>query len=140
VAARQAHCVLRRLGPAVGEEDHVEVTGRQLGDHPGGRAGGLVGVDRGDRAELVRLLLDGGHELRVLVADVDVDELAGEVEVALALVVPEARPLGTDDDERVQRRLGRPRVEHVGPVVHVGLRAGGLERRHGAEAIRYTTW
>ena len=38
------------------------------------------------------LLPDGRNDLRVLVPDVDVDELRGEVEVALAVVVPEERP------------------------------------------------
>ena len=47
---------------------------------------------RADRRELVRLLLDRRDDLRVLVADRDVDELRGEVEVALPLVVPEVRP------------------------------------------------
>ena len=132
VAAGHADGVLGRLGAAVGEEHHVEVAGGQLGDQAGRLAAGVVGVERGDRAELVGLLLDGGDQLGVLVADVDVDQLAGEVEVAVALVVPEARPLGADDDERVERGLRRPRVEHVGPVVDVGLRAGGVDRGHAA--------
>jgi hypothetical protein len=34
VAARESHRVLDRLGAAVGEEHHVEVAGRQLGDEP----------------------------------------------------------------------------------------------------------
>ena len=113
--------VLGGLGAAVGEEHHVEVAGRQLADQPGGLAAGVVGVDRGDGAELVGLLLDRRHQLGVLVADVDVDELAGEVEVAVALLVPEPRPLGPGDDDRVERRLRRPRVEDVGAVVEVGL-------------------
>ena len=112
--------------------------GASSADQPGGLAAGVVGVDRGDRAELVGLLLDRRDQLGVLVADVDVDELAGEVEVAVALVVPEPRALGADDDERVERGLRRPGVEDVGPVVEVGLRAvacrGG---RSWAQVIRY---
>ena len=88
------------------------------------RAG--VGVERGDRAQHVGLLLDGRDELGVLVADVGVDELAGEVEVAVALVVPEPRALGAGDDQRVERRLRRPGVEDVGPIVDVRLRVGGV--------------
>ena len=102
VQAGHADGVLGGLGTAVGEEHHVEVAGRQLADQPGGLAAGVVGVDRGDRAELVGLLLDRRHQLGVLVADVDVDELAGEVEEAVAPVVPEARSLGAGDDERVE--------------------------------------
>ena len=152
VHAGHADGVLGRLGAAVGEEHHVEVAGRQLGDQPGRLAAGVVGVERGDRAQLVGLLLDRRDELGVLVADVDVDELAGEVEVAVALVVPEPRPVGAGDDDRVERRLRRPRVEDVGAVVDGRPRtgSGSLRRRsrtgrperssgagHGVQGIRY---
>ena len=79
-----------------------EVAGRQLGDQPGRLAAGVVGVDRGDRAQLVGLLLDRRHELGVLVADVDVDELAGEVEPAF----DRSRPR-TASRARRRRRRGR---------------------------------
>ena len=68
---------------------------------------------RPDRAELVGLLLDRRDDLRVLVPDVDVDELRREVEVALAVVVPEVAALGAGDRDRVDRVLRRPRVEDV---------------------------
>ena len=61
-----------------------------------------LAMDRGDRAQLVGLLLDRGDELGVLVADVDVDQLAGEVEIAGAVLVPEPRPRRAGD-----RRPGR---------------------------------
>ena len=120
VAARHADGVLGGLGAAVGEEHLVEIARRQLGDQPGRLAARLVGVDRGDRAQLVGLLLDRRHELGVLVADVDVDELAGEVEPRATALVPEPRPEGAGDDDRVDQRLRRPRVEHVGAVIAVG--------------------
>ena len=82
--------VLVRLGAAVGEEHLVEVARRDLGDQPGRLAARVVGEAT---AAIVHscagLLLDRRDQLRVLVADVDVDQLAGEVEVALAGVVPE---------------------------------------------------
>jgi hypothetical protein len=70
----------------------------------------------------------------VLVTDVDVDELGGEVEVALALVVPEVASLRAGDGDRVDRVLHRPRVEDVFlrvlddlcPEVRVGLDHGHL--------------
>ena len=120
VAARHADGVLGRLGTAVGEEHLVEVARRQLGDQPGRLAARVVGVDRGDRAQLVGLLLDRRHELGVLVADVDVDELAGEVEPGSPALVPEPRAEGPGDDDGVEQRLRRPRVEDVGAVVAVG--------------------
>ena len=78
VHARQAHRVLDRLGAAVGEEHHVEVAGRELGDQPRRLAAHVVGEARRDRAQPAGLLLDRRDELRVLVADVDVDQLARE--------------------------------------------------------------
>ena len=131
VAAGHADGVLRRLGAAVGEEDHVEVAGGELGDQAGGFAAGVVGEDRRDRAELVGLLLDRRHQLGVLVPDVEVDELAGEVEVALAVLVPEAGALATGDDDGVEQRLRRPGVEHVGPVVGEGPRTLRVDGGHG---------
>ena len=91
VKAGHAHRVLGGLGAAVGEEHHVEVAvvdvgGGDLGDQASGLAAGVVGVERGDRAQLAGVLLDGGDQLGVLVADVDVDQLAGEVEVAGAVL------------------------------------------------------
>ena len=76
--------------------------------------------------QLRGLLLDRGDDLRVLVADVGVDEPAGEVEVAVAVVVPEVRPLGAGDGERVDELLRGPGVEDVRAV-------GGL---HGGAGLR----
>ena len=42
-----------------------------------------------DRAESAGLLLDGGHHPGVLVADVGVDELGGQVEQPAAVAVPD---------------------------------------------------
>ena len=64
----------------------VDLLGGDLADQPGGLAARIVGVERGDGAQPIGLLLDGRDQLGVLVADVDVDELAGEVEVAGAVL------------------------------------------------------
>ena len=92
-----------------------------LDDQAGGLTAGVVGVDGGDGAQAVGLFLDRRHELGVLVTDVDVDELAGEVEVAGAVVGPEVAALGARDHGGVQGSLGAPRVEHVGAVVRIGI-------------------
>jgi len=47
------------------------------------------------------------------VADRDVDQLACEVEVAIAVVVVEVAALGALDRDRVDRVLDAPRVEDV---------------------------
>ena len=113
VPARELDRVLVRLGAAVREEGHRDVAGRHLGDQPRERRARLGRHRRADRAELVCLLLDRRDEPRMLVADRDVDELRGEVEVALALVVPEIAPFRAGDGDRVERVLHRPGVEDV---------------------------
>ena len=136
VQPSHADGVLGGLGSAVGEEHHVEVAGREFGDETGRLAAGLVGVKWGDRAQLGRLLLDRGDKLRMLMADVDVDELRREVEVPVAGLVPEPTPVGPGDYERVERTLCRPGVEHVGPVIRVGAASLRFKRRHGCERNR----
>jgi hypothetical protein len=105
----------------------VDADRRGLDDQAGGLAAGIVGVERGDGAQLVGVLLDGRDELGVLVADVDVDELAGEVEVLGAVLGPEVAALGAGDDRRVQSALRAPRVEDVLAVVGEGI--GGVACR-----------
>ncbi len=129
VQSRHAHRVLGCLGAAVGEEDHVEAGG--FADQSGGLAARIVGVERRDCAQLVGVLLDGGDELRVLMPDVDVDELAGEVEVLGAVFGPEVAALGAGDDHWVQRALRAPRMEHVLAVVGKGIGGVGVEHVHG---------
>jgi hypothetical protein len=81
--------VLVGVGPAVGEEDGIEACGGDLRDEPSGLASRIVGERRRDGGQLGGLLLDRGDQLRVLVSDVDVDQLRGEVEVTPARVVGE---------------------------------------------------
>ena len=130
VPARELDRVLVRLGAAVREERHRDVARRHLGDQARERRARLGRHRRADRAELVRLLLDRGDEPRMLVADRDVDELRREVEVALAVVVPEVAALGAGDGDRVERVLHRPGVEDVPLRVRrrPALRAGGSSR------------
>ena len=108
VQPRHPHRVLVRLCAGVGEEHLVEVTGRDLGDEPGRLAARVVGERRADGAHLRRVVLDGGDQLRVLVADVDVHQLRGEVQVGLAVVVGEVRALRRRDRQRVDQGLRRP--------------------------------
>jgi hypothetical protein len=98
----------------------------------------LVRHRRPDRRQLVGLLLDRGDDLRVLVPERDIDELRREVEVAVAVVVPEVATLRALDGDRVDRVLHAPRVEDVPLRVLDDLpaerlareRAAGLRRRH----------
>src|SRR5262249_1837210 len=93
-------------------------------------------------AELLRLLLDRRDELRVLVPDRDVDELRREIEVALAVEVPEVAALTACHRDRVERVLHRPRVQDVALRVldHLPAELGvGLDDRHG-ESLRELRW
>ena len=119
------HGVLDRVGAAVGEEHLVEVGGRALGDQPRALGTLVVRVLRRDGREPAGLLLDRRDHLRVLVTDVDVDQLRGEVEVAVAVVVPDVAPLGACHDHRRDQRLGGPGVEDVCAVELVDPGAGG---------------
>ena len=89
VQPRHADRVLVGVGAAVGEEDLVHAVGREVDDALRGLAARRVGVLRRDRSQRGRLVLDRLDDLRVLVADVDVHELAREVEVLLAIEIPE---------------------------------------------------
>ena len=131
--------VLVRLRATVREERDREVAGRHLGEHAPELGARLVRHRRADRAQLVGLLLDRRDDLRVLVADADVDELRGEVEVALAVVVPEIPALCTRDRDRIDRALHRPRVENVLLRVGDDLCAEvriGLDRGHARSPSR----
>jgi len=127
VQPRHAHRVLDRLSARIGEEDVLQrIAGRVLGDQAGGLAADVVGVLRRDGAQPRRLLLDGGHHRRVLVADVGVDQLAGEVEQGASVAVPHPAALRRGDHHRVEGTLGRPGVEDVRAVI--GVRAGHCVR------------
>ncbi len=134
VPAGELDRVLVRLGAAVREERHREVARRHLGQQLAEARARLRRHRRPDRRELVGLVLDRLDDLRVRVADRDVHELRGEVEVAVPVVVPEVAALGALDRDRVDRVLDAPRVEDVLLRVlddlpaELGVR---LCRRHG---------
>ena len=67
------------------------------------------------------LLLDRGHETGVLVPDVQADRLGAEVEVVLAVVVPETTAPAAGHGDRVELRLNRPGVENMGAVGRADL-------------------
>jgi hypothetical protein len=115
------------------------VAGRAFDDQSRRFTARVVGVDRGDGAQTGRLLLNRGDQLGVLMTDVDVHQLAREVEVSLAVLVPEPAALGAGDDDRADHPLGRPRVEHVGAIVGESLRGAGVEHGHGVSLFVTTT-
>ena len=105
---------LHRLAAAEGEEDVVEVAGRQLGDLGGELDGRLVGdledvVDR----QLLHLRLDGVVDLGAAVADVDGPQAGEGVDVLVALGVVDDAALGPVHDDGLEvlhLRERRPEV------------------------------
>ena len=126
VQASHPHRVLVGLRATVREEHDIEITRRALGDEAGRFSAHVDRECRRHGAELGRLFLDRGDEPRVLMTDVDVDELRAEVEVALVVVVPEIRAPGPGDRQGVDQLLRRPRMKDVGAVF--GPHGGGVGR------------
>ena len=124
------HRVLVGVGAAVGEEHLVQLTGGALGDQPRRLRAGVVDVLRRDGAQLGGLGLDGGDDFRVLVADVGVHQLGGEVQQPVAVAVPHIGTRRRGDRHRVDLGLRGPGVEDVLAVELVGpprLAAGLVE-------------
>src|SRR5690606_20924353 len=132
--------VLDRVGTAVREEHLLQALGRALGDQVRRLAAREVRVPRCDRRERARLGDDPLDHRGVLVPDVGVDHLGGEVEQDASGVVIELAALPAHDRERVERALRGPRVEHVRAVELEGARAAGRDRdlgsglRHGSSS------
>jgi hypothetical protein len=127
VQPRHAYGVLDRLGPAGGEEHVAQAGGCDVHDQTGRRSPDVGGEGRGERAEPVRLLLDGRHDPRVLVAEVGEDQLRAEVEVGAALVVDQVAADATHERRHRAWALHCPGVEdqlvevhalNLGPVPH----------------------
>ena len=117
VQAGQPDGVLGCLCATVGEEHHVHALGSLLGDEPGGLGAGLVGEAGSEGAHLRRCTPDGLDHLRVLVAEVGVDQPAGEVEIGPALEVGEPDPLGGGDRQGRDQLLRRPGMEDMRGVL-----------------------
>ena len=77
------------------------------------------------------LVLDRLDDLGVLMADVDVDQLGGEVQKTIAVVVPDVAALTSGDDHGLQRLLRAPRVKDVLAVQVVNALALGGIGIHG---------
>ena len=111
--AGQPQRVLVGLGSAEREEERVQVARSQLGEQLAQAPADLGRELRRGKGEGFRLLGDGVSYAAIAMADVDAHQLAVEVDVALAVGVPEVDPLGAVDDDRVDLRLRGPREEGV---------------------------
>lgn len=116
---------LRRLGMSLAEvrevlDDPSFDTTRLLGD--------LIAKTRERIDAEERLILDRRDHGRVLVTDVRVHQLRGEVEELPPLAVDDRRPLRPDHRRRVDETLGRPGVEDVRAVEGMGPGGFVLDR------------
>ena len=97
--ARELPGGLDGLRAAGGEEDAVEVAGREAGDALGQLDGGRVGVAPvGVEGELLGLARARLADLRAAVAGVDAEERREAVQVALVVLVVDVRALAAHDD------------------------------------------
>ena len=80
------------MAPPGGEKTLDQVTGGDFGEDPAELRPGVVGRPGADVAELVGLLLDGGNDLGMLMAGVDIEELGGESRDTVSRCHPRGRP------------------------------------------------
>jgi len=118
------HGVLVGLGStqreeALGEPGDLGQLFTQLAARLGGEGGS-------GEAELVYLFLDSLEHLRVLVPDVDVDELRAEVQPLVALTIPKPHPLGLGHVDGVGLALHRPGEKGVVAVLLDDFRRGAF--------------
>ena len=141
--ARQAQRILVRFSTAQGEEEGLQVTRGQLGQQLPKASADLGGELWRGEGECAGLLGDRLGHATVAVPDVHAHQLAVEVDVALAVGVPEIDPLCPIDDDRVDLRLGGPGEEGVLAIEAQDLvgrqpmgRRGGHAHLRGWGAIR----
>ena len=130
VRARDFDRVLVGVGAAVGEEEDVDIAGRELGEL---RAQPPAHLRRHERVRIRHrrgLLLDRRDDAFVAVPGVDAHQLTVEVEVALAVRGPEVDALRARHRNRVDRSLRRPFEQRVlaAEVDDLGVRQRGVGR------------
>jgi hypothetical protein len=90
------------LGPAVGEEDAVQVARSQRRDARGQLDGARVRVAPvREEAELLGLRRGGLAQLRAAVTGVDAEQRGQPVQVALAVLVPDVAAVTLDDHRQL---------------------------------------
>ena len=111
---------------AVGEEEHVDVARRDLGEFRAETGARFRRHERVRVRQHLGLLLDGADDALVAMADVDAHQLAVEVDEPLAFRGPEVDAFGPRHRNRVDLRLRRPLEERVLPAERDDFVAGHL--------------
>ena len=112
VQPRHPDRVLDRIRTTVGEEDLIERVWRTVDDAFRSLASGEVSRRRCYRRQRPDLLDDRLRDGRMLVADIDVHQLAREIQIGAARVVPHPRTQPAGDHKRLEGTLRGPGVEH----------------------------
>ncbi len=142
--ARDLEGILVGLGAAVGEEEDVDIAGRdrrELGTKT--RARLRRHTTRRHVTEPRRLFLDRLDHARIAVPDIHAHQLAVEVDVALSFRCPEVNPLGAIHGNRIDRTLNGPLRDGVflrqsNDFVASHKSPGGSKRTHPTSAPRAT--
>ena len=121
VLAHELDRALDRLRAAAREEDAVEVPGRERGDLRRQLDRRRVRVGPvGEEPELLGLVGAGLRDVGAAVADVDAEQRAEPVEVAVAVLVPDVATLAADQHRDVSALLVRAHARVVQPQVALG--------------------
>ena len=111
VQTRESNGVFVRLGAAVGEE-HLGRAVKGVVEDEFGRPVALgIAVLGRDRGQQLGLFGNRGDDFGVLMTDVHVHQLRGEVEVGVAILVGDVNALRVANHEWVDRSLCGPGVE-----------------------------
>ena len=101
IEPRHTDGVLVGIGAGVGEEHFAKAFRRQL-DNPLRRfAAGEVGGGGRDGHQLFQLGFHRRQHARMLIANVDVDQLAAEIQVSIAFVIPQLAAFCPGDHQRM---------------------------------------
>src|SRR6266850_752796 len=111
--SRDADGILVGLGAAVGEEESIDITGRDLRQLYTQSRAHLRGHKRIGIWKHGGLFLDRAHDSLVAVADVDAHQLAVEVDETFPPRRPEVNALRARHRYGIHRGLGRPLEERV---------------------------
>ena len=108
VAARGQNGGFIGFGAAVGEEALGQLAARSdAGDALGQRGLRLIGEHGRDVLQLVDLLVNLSIHRLVAMADADGDDAAEEIQILIAVGVPDELILGVRDDQRLLDSSGR---------------------------------
>ena len=121
-----------RLAAAVGEEGFLQRAGRERGYFLGHLHHDLVDEECGGVLQALQLLDSALGDFLVAVADRDGQHTAEEIEVALAISVPQLLTPGVIDDDWLIRVVRRDSREDMLPVTFHQCCAAGVLLCHGS--------